>query len=360
MICNMMFGNFSSLIEFLAAVYVTMTLNNDICRRFWTPNYTNKFRDTLESYNFEGSSKFFDGIVHEVEIHHNHIEDLSQKKGAIMLVLCILALIVIGFEEGLDKRGLAISFYIGSALSIISLLFSNFFLKKWRGVICSISGILLFSFLGYSFSAELIPYVQGLKPLYYIRRIVLVIFILIPIIYQLFINWLHSSIYIQHLNIIFSKEYDDYSKAKRGLANQNDDLVSPDYLQAIGSSQIRKDEKDSVNVLCDVLKNRLSGNTTPSHHTLMICWIKYLIAGNHRNKTESKILNQPSTQQISVVVNATEAATPKPTLDFTAEFKRYNNQKKSNHRLNLKTFCKNERINFKDMTAWLRVYEKKK
>lgn len=355
-----MFGNFSSFIEFLAAVYVSMTLNNDICRRFWTPNYTSKFREALNSYNFEGSSKFFDGIVEDVDNHHKHIEDLSQKKGAIMLVLCIVALIIIGFEESLDINGLAVGFYISSFLSIITLTFSNFFLKKWRWVVCSISGILLFSFLGYSFSTELISYTQHLKFLFEIRRIVLVIFLLIPIIYQLFINWLHSSIYNRHLNAIFSKEYDDYAKAKSGLANHNVALVSRDYREAIGSSLIRKDEQDSVNVLADVLKSRLSGITTPSHHILIISWIKYLIANKRNNKIEDNNPNETPTQPISVVVNAAENATPKPNLDFTAEFERFHNQKKSNRKLNIKTFCKNEKINFKDMNAWVRVYKKRK
>ena len=51
-----MISNFSSFVEFFAAIYVTMAVNNDFCSNFWTPKYYQEMESLLKTYDFSGSS----------------------------------------------------------------------------------------------------------------------------------------------------------------------------------------------------------------------------------------------------------------------------------------------------------------
>lgn len=46
-----MISNFSSFVEFFAAIYVTMAVNNDFCSNFWTPRYYKEMEQLLKTYN---------------------------------------------------------------------------------------------------------------------------------------------------------------------------------------------------------------------------------------------------------------------------------------------------------------------
>lgn len=45
-----MISDFSSFVEFFAAIYVTMAVNNDFCSNFWTPKYYEEMKSLLNVY----------------------------------------------------------------------------------------------------------------------------------------------------------------------------------------------------------------------------------------------------------------------------------------------------------------------
>lgn len=58
-----MISDFSSFVEFFAAIYVTMAVNNDFCSNFWTPKYYEEMKSLLNVYNFNGSSSIHDKLL---------------------------------------------------------------------------------------------------------------------------------------------------------------------------------------------------------------------------------------------------------------------------------------------------------
>lgn len=70
-----MLGDFSSYIEFLSAVYVTTCLNNDLFKKFWSPNFYVGFNNILSEFRFEGSSILFKNIGDIIRKKHEIIED---------------------------------------------------------------------------------------------------------------------------------------------------------------------------------------------------------------------------------------------------------------------------------------------
>ena len=349
-----MLAEFSSYIEFLAAVYVTMTINNDFCSKFWTPDNTEGFKKALTNYQFDGSSSVFDGMVKDFNTRYVFVESLSHKKGAVMLILCIIALVILGFEESLDNKALAISFYLVAVLSFILLVFPKLFIQRWERVIISMIVIGAISLLGYNYSENLLPHFESFKWIYHKRKVILVLFLIWPIIYQLFINWLHSNVYLSYLDDTVKREFTRYQKSKQGIHENNRDMVAPEYFEAYGTAHINNDGQDSENTLTEVLRTRLTERTNPSY-CILIKWEIYKIL--HKLKRSKHLSDTPQNivrQSISDYVGAGATAC----LDFSKEYEKFNKMKKAGSTKKLKDFCKAENINFKDMCAWLRVFNR--
>ena len=65
-----MISNFSSFVEFFAAIYVTMAVNNDFCSNFWTPKYYKEMEGLLNTYDFAGSSNIHKKLRDEIKRAH--------------------------------------------------------------------------------------------------------------------------------------------------------------------------------------------------------------------------------------------------------------------------------------------------
>lgn len=94
-----MISNFSSFVEFFAAIYVTMAVNNDFCSNFWTPKYYKEMDSLLKEYNFSGSSFIQDRLMDEIKHKYEIVQNLAHYRGFINLILCIYYLIFMGFEN---------------------------------------------------------------------------------------------------------------------------------------------------------------------------------------------------------------------------------------------------------------------
>lgn len=94
-----MISNFSSFVEFFAAIYVTMAVNNDFCSNFWTPKYYKEMDSLLKEYNFSGSSFIQDHLMDEIKHKYEIVQNLAHYRGFIVLILCIYYLIFMGFEN---------------------------------------------------------------------------------------------------------------------------------------------------------------------------------------------------------------------------------------------------------------------
>lgn len=134
-----MIASFSSLIEFFAAVYVTMAINSDICENFWTPQYYKEMDSLLRTYKFSTSSVSNSELINSVKSTYEKIQGYAKRKGAIMLFFCILTLVYIGFENDTTNYELALNHYkplFYSQIIIATIIcLSNWFLRSWRWVV---------------------------------------------------------------------------------------------------------------------------------------------------------------------------------------------------------------------------------
>ncbi len=105
-----MISNFSSFVEFFAAIYVTMAVNNDFCSNFWTPKYYKEMDSLLKEYDFSGSSSIHDSLMEKIKHKYENVQSRAHYRGFIVLMLCIFYLIFMGYED--ETNRMSVEHYI--------------------------------------------------------------------------------------------------------------------------------------------------------------------------------------------------------------------------------------------------------
>lgn len=278
-----MIASFSSLIEFFSAVYVTMTINSDFCENFWTPQYYKEMDSLLKTYKFSTSSVSNSELVNSVKSTYEKIQGYAKRKGAVMLLFCILTLVYIGFENDTNSYELALNHYnplfYSQLIVTIIICLSNWLLRTWRWV--AFWGVIIIAFyiaikitpLGVYCKNDLL--IWG----YSSSKYILLGMLTFPILYQMILFWEFSSIYKGYLKGKVKEEYDKYRKSLHGIENGKKDEVDPDYKSVYVDYKIENKgaEDNSLEPLNKHLYERLVEIASPSKWTLIGSYLKFKI-----------------------------------------------------------------------------------
>ena len=356
-----MIANFSSFIEFLAAIYVTMCLDNQICRNFWTPDYFESMKTILEGYDFEGSSNLFQKLQDEINNIYGRISNLSQKKGGFMLGFCVWLLILIGLEENIKNELWGyIPFLLSCFYVFVIVFFSKFILYKWKFVVLTLLGLFATFVISYIYANQIYLWTSSLTSiLLELKYFVFIIVLLLPILHQLWVNWIYSSVYKGYLKKQVKLEYEKYKKSKEGIEKRKKDIVDPEYLEAWNDLYFNNEDSDrSITIFNRVLYKRLLKIASPSIWGLfwsLLCHWGMRVYKLFSEKSDVNIGGMEISLNIS---NDIFSVIPKERvkLDFSEEYKEYCQWKKTRKsKKSIKDFCTEKNINAKDMIAWLRV-----
>lgn len=354
-----MIANLSSFIEFFAAVYVTMCISNDLFLRFWTPAHYRRIEEILKEHEFPGSSILYQQFFDKIKDISNNVNNLSIKRGAFMLSVCILLLIYMGVEPSISSKNILSAGLLCSLLPILIILcFHRIFFNKWKYVILSIA-VVIGTFILTLYKHDewsAIQYFVDVCDNYKLYIIVLII--LYPIIHQLILNWLFSSVYRGYLSSIISNEYEKYISSKEGITKRKKELIDKEYLAAWNDSYFKDGEYDlSLKSFNDVFEARLIKALNPSTvkliYSLLIFKLKCLL---QRSKRQTKpIINQTLE---GVITDEYKIPVYNQVLDFHNEYQDFLKWKRQSHSgyANLKSYCVQHGIKYKDMVAWVKVH----
>ena len=129
-----MISDFSSFIEFFAAVYVTMAVNFEFCKNFWTPTYYKEIDGLLKSYNAQTSTILLNRLKSEIKLNYSKVQKHAQRKGTIMLAYCVFLLVFIGFEADNNCLQHYIPLFAIQTIVVVVLFLSKYLLKSWGWV----------------------------------------------------------------------------------------------------------------------------------------------------------------------------------------------------------------------------------
>lgn len=217
-----MIANLSSFIEFMAAIYVTMSIDNLIAKRFWTRDYETLLGSLFLKWRIPYISKTSTDQTDDIEDLQKTEEVLSRRRGLLMLTACVCLLIYIGLEPKTDYMSMQERSYLYFSLDVVYLyLLTAFFLdhvflsNKWM-VSFSIIGIPVIFFLCECLKCNFSP--DSISPFWIIvlsqTSLYTIIVLLLPAFWQLIRNWLFSRKNMVRIQYLLKDELERLNKAQ--------------------------------------------------------------------------------------------------------------------------------------------------
>lgn len=210
-----MLNDYSSLLEVITAAYFSMCIEQ-ILKAVWTPKYHDKVQKLVDATNIPMAKKMSISLDDHITIISADINRHMKIKSVFMLIVCLALLATCGLENHLhwlivegNEQEIVARF---SFLLLFVILLGNYLFRRLSYIFGVIIGVTILLFLSYSFldSNLLTEYFKLTE-----NRVVfsLLGILFLPILWQIFLCWVYSSLYYGYLFENTTKE-----KAKYELA----------------------------------------------------------------------------------------------------------------------------------------------
>ena len=205
--------NYSSLIEVMTAMYVSMFIDN-ILADIWTPSYKESIKGMIDDMKIVGVSVISEKVGTIIDAHSSVIKNHMKRKASFFIVYCLSLLLIAGLEPHsgvLPEYGCRLVF----SLSCLALLFMV--LGRWTFASvstvfsCAMVYVLLFIICYFTPILRVIP-VMNIASEKTTTCLMLSV-LLIPILWQLFIIWVYSSLYQGYMEHKIMRESYLYGRA---------------------------------------------------------------------------------------------------------------------------------------------------
>ena len=273
-----MIGDLNTFIQYMAALYFTICIDGAFFRRFWSPDYYKLVTDIVSKYKFQQSQTLKDKLNNAIKDHADKIEDHSVKRGVFMLLFCLFFLVYNAFEVNysadIDRIKEWFPIWISSFYVAIIMLMSGFSLKRWRWIVIHTSIFVVLYIVLH------IVTIVNENNVYYFGwiawlKVYLIVFLLSPILYQLYINWLYSQAYVQHLISTLNAEYEKYLKTSKAINDKDKNFADECYMKVFSDSYFDNNGQDVVitNFNQAVLERLITACRPPVPYVLIRKWI---------------------------------------------------------------------------------------
>jgi len=249
-----MIGDLNSFVQFMAAIYLTLTIDSLLFKRYWSPAYYEMVTKQLEQYKFKSTQHLEQKLQDSIKDMEDVITTTARKRGAVMLIACLTTLIFAAFEltcpEITAKPDVVaahtnqyVCFDLYLYLTMIAFVLFMWWMVNFLVVLVVVTLLPLVFLL--NLSPALLSHIQCL---HFISdsRILLIIVLLLPIVYQITVNWLYSDVFRKYLIRSLNSVYKDYRSAKDAFAKENASLLPDSYKDIaveFGVKHINADEQ---------------------------------------------------------------------------------------------------------------------
>lgn len=286
-----MISGFASFIELFSAIYLTISLDDLLLRRFWTPDYAKRLELGLRSITMPELVKR--PTVTAAADSSKREESRSRKRGMLLFALTVQLLIIIGCEDTLlniGQIGLSCLYCLLFLLTLIFYVFDDLFLKTWKRVLLSVVFLSMF-IVFYCYFLPLIglykPYIDERIPLMNtVAKVAMIFTLLTPVLWQLIRNRIYTHYYLLYILNVVNEKAKEYSEAlafdtKKG--HKMSDVAKP-YLDVTGQAIASGDEDRSIKPFLDVLQRELSSITYVPSLLLLVKYSYKTYAESHYSK----------------------------------------------------------------------------
>ncbi|MBO7415552.1 MAG: hypothetical protein J6U22_03150 [Bacteroidaceae bacterium] len=261
-----MLSNYSSLLEFLAGVYLTMCLDNLLTQKIWTVDYFAAFKKSLEELSFGGNTSIASEVVDKNRDQISVMQAQLTKKSVFMLVYIFLMLLLGGISTCMtqDTTIICLMAEVLTIQAIIILFFSGYVFQEWSRTFWFILTSLLLML-----AVTLIP----ILALWFVKIVLkdeyivlMMLFVAIyPIIWQIFKVWVHRSLFYGYVNRSMLAVKDEYENVLDIINNNGDTSKLPvEYGKILQANTIKHKNDDaqkaidsSIKEYTDLLQSKL-------------------------------------------------------------------------------------------------------
>lgn len=356
-----MVADYSSYLEFIGAVYFTMSLSDYLTTKIWSPQDAKKIKRALDGLGMKEDKDFKQAVLDANKKKGEKLQAELSKKSLIGLFVVAFLLLFCGFESGLNSientaalHLLQLELVYTCAFFLLSLFSLQWVLfNKWKYVV-----LYILSLLGFFFVIRWKSWVFNNCCLesFLTENIgmVVCITVTIPIIWQIFITWLHKSVFYGYVKSKIRRAQNVYEQIISFVNTQQFDKLPKRYheiymrvSQAASDSNPQQVIDDSLTEYKGVLYNdvRVIGLNVRLYQ-LFFSWIKYKLWRlwkwiKELFTSKGKIVSNPNKL---LVTNYEEYA------------RRYQAHKQRNKTLKMKDFCDVEQVDFEEFNKYYCKY----
>ena len=261
-------NDLNTLVQFFSALYVTITIDSLMFKRFWTPDLYGIVQSNLNRFKFALSTPSNEKLLKQIKGYASQIDSQSRRRGGYFLMICVSLLILFSFEVSFDVKILPILYFsllISVVIAGVVYIIGIFCWNRWLHVVLSFLFVVLLNVFGvYLFSLTFFEPIylwatNNAELILFWLKLVTIILIVTPILIRLYINWLNSEVYMKYLVVVLQGEYDAFVKTKDAIDKKDKSLADNSY-DLIFKDAFFSDspEKDQVyTALVDRLVERL-------------------------------------------------------------------------------------------------------
>ena len=359
-----MIGFYSSFLEFIGALYFSMSLDEILKKKVWGPQDAkkqNRILDGLDDYTDKNFSK---AVVDANQAKGLQLQAELSKKSMVGLFVIAFLLVFCGYESFLLEVSKASLYdlHLGLAYTMIVFIISQFcfqriIFKKWK-----YSVLYLFTISASFFIIHKCHLLYGKS---HIEQCIVnniglftCMVVSLPILWQIFITWLYKSVFYGFIKDKILRAKNEYLRIIDDIHNGRYDNLPKEYHEIyMRNSQKAPDTTpqqaldDSLTEYKGILYNKIRaiGNNV-SLIDLFGSWIKYRflslwkwILGVFKSKGTTLV-----SQDKLLIKN----------YEYYA--KRFEAKKKKDRSLRMKAFCTDEKIKFEEFNKYYCSYCNKK
>lgn len=300
-------NHYSTIVQFTAAIYLTLSFDNILFRCLWSLDYARLINERISKLSLTASTKIAEELKRNITANAKLIEKKSRLRGFFVLVFAIITMWVMGFEQECEVNikmlnELHLVYFVYLFLSVAGFIISCLCIERllYQFFLC-----MLIIFISYVVSFLDLRFLMEYRLTHWIViniSVISSVIILLPLIIQLVITWLYSENYYYMLSAKIKKEYDLYNQAIN--ARQSEELPD-EYGKAINQCWFDKEQGGTndtkITNLTKTLKERLEAAIkTPS--VLLI--VKYAMVNLFKIKKDELVLIDNSDIKGDVVIQS--------------------------------------------------------
>lgn len=249
--------NLSAFIQFVGALYLTIAIDSILFKRFWNPDFFAMMSENIKHYTEDKgvniSSELNNKLTGSAKEISDQIDKHSRWQGCMMLIYSVALLVAFGFKEDFvgDQVNTA-SFCLLAfvVLGLLSFLLSKWLLRSWGSAFVIPAVVMVLPFLAFApFISRYLSVVAA--PIVWLK-ISVVFFLLLPIAWRIFYNWLYSSVYSVFIHTKIKEEYNTYLETKKYLKNKQSEMIVDRYKSVLTEFFNKEGIQDTGNKCAEI------------------------------------------------------------------------------------------------------------